>query len=165
MWVAVRSSRVLLGRETGRGAPAVRRDGYLWLLFQPPLCDTPLPPRLAVGTASRGPAFAANCVSPGLPSPSNGSEQPGGRLASEGSDTYLHSAGCSSAPRRHTVSEASEEMKSPIIEKSKMGQEDDNELLVKGESPVVCVGFIFTLQPRVWTQPLISWLFCHSDDC
>lgn len=32
----------------------------------------------------------------------------------------------------HTVSEASEEMKSPIIEKSKMGQEDDNELLVKG---------------------------------
>lgn len=37
------------------------------------------------------------------------------------------------------MSEASEEMKSPIIEKSKMGQEDDNELLVKGESPVVCV--------------------------
>lgn len=35
------------------------------------------------------------------------------------------------------MSEGSEEMKSPIIEKSKMGQEDDNELLVKGESPVV----------------------------
>lgn len=78
----------------------------------------------------------------------------------EGSDSYLHSARRSSAPRRHTVSEASEEMKSPIIEKSKMGQEDDSELLVKGESPLVCM----ILYSKVWTQPLIPWFFFPSDD-
>lgn len=63
------------------------------------------------------------------------------------------------------MSEASEEMKSPIIEKSKMGQEDDNELLVKGESPVVCVILYLHCSLEFGLRPLIfSWLFFHSDD-
>lgn len=37
-------------------------------------------------------------------------------------------------PHRHTVSEVSEEMKSLIIEKNKMGLEEESEVLVKGES-------------------------------
>lgn len=40
----------------------------------------------------------------------------------------------SAPPRRHTVPEVSEEMKSLIIEKNKAGLEEEAELLVKGES-------------------------------
>lgn len=40
----------------------------------------------------------------------------------------------SALQHRHTVSEVSDEMKSLIIEKNKMGLEEEPELLVKGES-------------------------------
>lgn len=55
-----------------------------------------------------------------------------GRLELRGKPSYLHSR--SALPHRHTVSEVSEEMKSLIIEKNKMGLEEEPELLVKGES-------------------------------
>lgn len=55
-----------------------------------------------------------------------------GRLELRGKQSYLHSL--SAPPHRHTVSEVSEEMKSLIIEKNKMGLEEEPELLVKGES-------------------------------
>lgn len=55
-----------------------------------------------------------------------------GRLEVRGKQSYLHSL--SALPHRHTVSEVSEEMKSLIIEKNKMGLEEEPELLVKGES-------------------------------
>ncbi len=49
-----------------------------------------------------------------------------------GKQSYLHSV--FAPPHRHTLSEVSEEMKSLIIEKNKMGLEEEPELLVKGES-------------------------------
>lgn len=53
-----------------------------------------------------------------------------GRLELRGKLSYLHSA----HPHRHTVSESPDEMKNLIIEKNKMGLEEEPELLVKGES-------------------------------
>lgn len=49
-----------------------------------------------------------------------------------GKQGYLHSL--SALTHRHTVSQLSDEKKSLIIEKNKMGMEEDPELLVKGES-------------------------------
>lgn len=55
-----------------------------------------------------------------------------GRLELRWNRSYLHSL--SALPHRHTVSQSPDEMKSLIIEKNKMGLEEDPELLVKGES-------------------------------
>lgn len=102
-----------------------------------PHCATPPPPPPATyreacswhSVITWG-VFAANCMSLGqLAIQWEGVAR--GRLESRGKPSYLHSP--SAPPRRHTVSEVSDEMKSPIIEKNKMGQEEEPELLVKGE--------------------------------
>lgn len=98
----------------------------------PPPCVTPPPNREACSWHSvTWGGFTANCVSLGqLAIQWEGVVR--GRLELRGKQSYLHSP-CA-PPHRHTVSEGSEEMKSLIIEKNKMGLEEEPELLVKGES-------------------------------
>lgn len=70
-----------------------------------------------------------------------------------GKQSYLHSL--SALQHRHTVSELSDEMKSLIIEKNKMGLEEDPELLVKGESDSQQTQFI-TPGPPVANKYVIT---------
>ena len=90
-----------------------------------------------------------------------------GRLESRGKQSYLHSL--SALPCRHTVSDVSEEMKSLIIEKNKMGLEDEPELLVKGKSSsqdtltprsLSCIYLLSSVVVNVSINLLVNRKFC-----